>query len=349
MYLKTKTAKCPECGAILRISNSNEISECIHCNTPILIKIDNILPFYIIKSSFQTGDSTGIMLSRLKHYLIANDFIARSRILSRTLYYVPFIFTTGYRCQEHIIEERDRLTSEKREDTRIILSTFKSILPAAKLPDWGTIKIDSEHIFSLKDKLEPFKDDMIKNGIILRPDLSIVPEKELYRHFITHNENIQTEIIIENCILIYYPIIRVVLKYRNNIYHYSIDGLNGKILYGIAPESENNRFIPMITAAFFTALFAGGIIKFLINTVSGGVIFLPIYFLPILGTFLVVLFIFIYIAWIFYRNYGEVVIENNKIEINKLNIPDKTYIEKLLEPLFAYIEQIINYYRRRNL
>ncbi|MGC8928585.1 MAG: hypothetical protein ACP5QK_11770 [Myxococcota bacterium] len=347
MLLKTKIVKCPECGATIRMSNTSEISVCQHCQTPVLIKFEDYLPSYIIKSNLKPTDSTSILISKLRHYLIANDFIAKSRIISRTLYYIPFILTTGYRCGEHIIKERDRLTNESREDTRVIQSAFKNLIPAVKLAGWGQINIEPEQILNHRERFEPLDERNRRDGIILKPEILKVPEKELHLQFLTHNENIKTEIITENCILIYYPIIRVILKYRNNIFHYSIDGINGSIIYGVAPESENNRFIPMALAAFFSAFFIGGIGKFLMSTAVGGILFLPLYFIPVFGLFILSLLFFIYIAWIFYRNYGEVVIYKEDIEINKLNLLEETAIERILKPVFSFIENSLKSQRRR--
>lgn len=347
MYLKTKTIKCPECGATIRMSNISEISECQHCQTPVLIKLEDYLPSYIIKSNIRPTDSTSILISKLKHYLIANDFIAKSRVISRTLYFIPFILTTGYRCGEHIIEEKDRFTNENKEDTRVIQSAFNHLLPATNLTDWGSINIGLEQILMNRERFEPLDEKNRSDGIILKPDLLNIPEKKLQLQFLTHNENIKTEIIVENCILIYYPVIRVVLRYRNNIYHYSIDGVSGNIIYGIAPEAENNRFIPMVLAAFFTAFFTGGIGKFLVGTTLGGILFLPIYFLPVFGLFIISLLFFIYVAWIFYRSYGEIVIQNSNIEIRKLNIPEETAFERILRPVFAFIEKSLEHQRKR--
>ncbi|MCX7958559.1 MAG: hypothetical protein N3B13_05875, partial [Deltaproteobacteria bacterium] len=349
MYLKTKTAKCPECGAAVKMSNTNEISKCSHCQTPVLIRIDNYLPSYILKSNYKVKDTTSILLTKLKHYLIANDFIPKSRIISRTLYYVPFIYITGFRCGEHIIEENDHLTEEMKDDTKVIKSAFKTLIPAAKLSGWGTIGISAEQLINFREQIQSMGDKSDDEGIILKPDLSSVPEKELNLHFMTHNQKIKTEIITENCILVHYPIIRIVLKYRQNIYHYSIDGITGEIIYGIAPEAENNRFIPMAAAAFFSALFTGGILKFLISGFLGGIFLMPIYTLPLFGTFIFMLLSFIYIAWIFYRNYGEIVIERDKVEINKLNIPEETFIEKIIRPVFRIIEESVINIRKRNL
>ncbi len=349
MYLRTKTAKCPECGAAIKMSNTDEITSCSHCQTPVLIKIENHLPSYIMEPSFGTKDTTSILLSKLRHYLIAGDFIPKSRIVSRTLYYIPFIYTTGFRCGEHIIEEKDRLTQEKTEDTRVIKSAFKTLIPAVKLSGWGTMNIGTDHILNNRNRLRPAGEKSEGEGIMLRPDISSVPKDEINLHFMTHNENIKTEIITENCIIVYYPVIRVVLKYRKNIYHYSIDAVSGSIIYGIAPEAENNRFIPMAAAAFFTALFTGGIGKFLLTSFVGGIILMPVYTLPVFGTFVFLLITFIYMAWIFYRNYGEIVIEREKVEINKLNIPETTFIEKILRPVFKIIEDSIISYRKKNL
>lgn len=348
MYLKTKIAKCPECGASIKISNTNEIVNCSHCQSSILIKFEDSLPAYLVEATLNTKDTTSILLSKLKHFLIASDFISKSRILSRTLYYVPFFYITGFKCGEHIIEEKDKFTKENKEDTKVITSAFKILLPATKLSGWGTVNIDIDQILKIKDRLKPLGEKIDKNEVIIKPEQSHIPEDKLNLQFLTTNQNIKTEIIVESCVLIYYPIIRVVLKYRQNIYHYSIDGINGSILYGIAPEAENNRFIPMATAAFFTALFTGGIGKFILNTFSGGTLLVSIYIFPLFLAFVITMLIFIYIAWIFYRNYGEVLIEKERIEINKLNIPQDTFIEKLLRPLFKYIEYSIARYKKRN-
>ncbi|MCX7944155.1 MAG: hypothetical protein N2746_06565 [Deltaproteobacteria bacterium] len=347
MYLKTKTTKCPECGAAILISNTDEITRCSHCNSPILVRLNNYITPYFIKSLVNVKDTTTILLSRLKHFLIANDFIPKSKVMNRTLYYVPFIYITGFRCSEHLLEEKDRLTNSLVGDTRIIRTSFKYLAPAVKLSDWGTIKVDADRIFQNKNTLRPLREFTSENGVFIQPDVFTTPTDDLNLRFMTPNENIKTEIIVENSILIYYPIIRVVLKYRRNIYHYSIDGLTGEILYGTAPESENNRFLPMAVAAFFTALFASGIGRFLLNTHGGGVIFMSFYFLPVFIGFVIELLVFIYIAWIFYRNYGEIVIEREKVEINKLNIPEETYLEKILRPIFKVIEEIIKFYRKK--
>jgi len=347
MYLKTKIIKCPECGSPIRYGNTSEISDCPHCKTPVLIKIEDGYPQYILKSNLEIKDTTAILLSRLRHYLIADDVIAKSKIISRSIYYIPFYYITGYKCGEHILQETDRLTNEKKEDTKVIQSGFKYSTLAARPPGWGKLNINLTNKILDRKALLPLTSFSDKDAVLIKPDSSIKPLSEISKQITTHNENIKSEVIVDNCIIIYYPILRVVLKYRTNIYHYSIDGLTGEIIYGIAPESLNNRFIPMALAAFFTSFFSGGIFSIMIKSIFSGTLALWIFVLPVLLLFILTVFFFVYIAYLFYRNYGEVVIEGDNIEINKLNIPEETKIERILKPVFEFVDEIIKNNRNR--
>lgn len=341
MYLKTKAIKCPECGIIIQTASTSGKTECSHCATPLLYRIQNDPPKYFIRSLLDIKDTSQILLKTLRHFLIAKDFISRSRIISRRLYYIPFIYTTGYRCGEHIIEGQDKITEEKTKDTRVLISPFRHIRAAVSLESWGVSEIDPLRVIKngiLPSPLtEKERDD---NAIFLRPDISYLKEEEITRDFMTCNRNISSEIILDHSIILYYPVIRVLLQYRQNTYHFLIDGISGEIVYGTAPEAERNRFLPMVFSALFIAWLSAGLLNLIIraiiiNIALGGFIFLSVFLF-----FIILVGIFIYIAWIFYRNYGEIVIRWGKVEINKLNLPDRPAIERLLRPLFRIVEQM---------
>jgi hypothetical protein len=338
MYLKTKTIKCPECGSPVPCGNFSEISTCSHCNTPLLIKVEGDNPEYFIKANIDLMDTTAILISRLRHFLIAGDFIKNSRIITRSILCIPFYYITGLRCGEHIIEETDRYTDERRIDTKVLQSSFKYSTLASRLPGLNKLNINLEKVISDGVPLIPGGNfNHNRNEILIRPDALIDPESFITHQFNTHNEKIKSDIIIENCVVIYYPIIRVVLKYRTNIYHFSIDGLNGDILYGIAPESINIRFIPMAVSAFFTSLFSGGIINFISKSILSGAFAIWIMIIPVFISFIMTVFFFIYVAYIFYKNHGEIVIVGNRIEVNKLNIPEETKVERFFKPIFNFM------------
>lgn len=341
MYLKTKAIKCPECGVIIQTASTSGKVECSHCTTPLLYRIQNDPPRYFIRSLLEIKDTSQILLKTLRHFLIARDFIPRSRIISRRLYYIPFTCTTGYRCGEHIIEGQDKMTEEKTKDTRVLISPFRHIRAAVNLASWGIFEIDP--LRAIKNGILPSPlneregDD---NAVFLKPDISSLKEEEITRDFMTCNRNISSEIILDNSIILYYPVIRIFLQYRQNTYHFLIDGISGEIIYGTAPEAEENRFLPMAISALFIAWLSAGLLNFIIkaiivNAAIGGFIFLSAFLF-----FITLVMIFIYIAWIFYRNYGEIVIKGEKVEINKLNLPDRPAIERLLRPLFRIVEQM---------
>ncbi len=342
MYLKTRTVKCPECGAVLHIASTSGITNCQYCHTPILYRLENEPSSFYIRSQIGLKDASRILLKNLRHFLIARDFIQKSRIVSRTLYYVPFLCITGYRCGQHIIKEQDRTTYEVKEDTRVLFSSFRHFRPAVSLTNWGISGTNPDSI--IKNGIIPvqLREDITQeDAVYLRPDITINSEEELLRDFATMNKDISTEIIIENRTILYYPIIRVILQYRNNIFHFSIDGVTGEIIYGIAPEAEDNRFIPMALSSIVIAWICGGLFNFIIKGIASGGILGGFFFLPVFLIFILSILFAIYVAWIFYRNYGEIVIRGDKVEINKLNIPETTPIEKLLSPLFKILEQMV--------
>ncbi len=331
MKSNVRHLSCPSCGGTLAFKEGERISVCPSCGTRSLIEIKDHIPKYVIEPDLDLRAAKSAARRLLAGEKPAPDIKKAAGFYSAGLYYLPFYEMTAQRVgkmtTKDIVRKYDVTMEEYKAN--VIIRDIQHQAPAVRLGEWGLENIHLDKLRQLKS-IKPFDPAKLeKDAHVFDSDLPVEATeigKPISSIFVANDE---TKLLRKNIRLVFCPVWLIKYTYHNRLYRLVIDGVTGKVLFGRAPARDSERIPIMIgTLAVLTYPIARAVKLAATGSLPevGGL--LLVLSIPI---FLILMF-FVYLlamAWNQFRYSGEVVWRGEHVDIERVNKPPETALERL--------------------
>ncbi len=322
MAITIKGLKCPSCGGTVEIKEGKLTVVCPFCKTASLLKGEKGIARYYVPSKIDVHHAKQIAYRWLGGINKAFDLRKVYKVEELSLAYAPF-----FRFKSHVIgwilgkvERRSKHGVQLIPVERKIDFYFDWNIPACNLGEFGVKEIDLEG-----DEILPFtRGEVEKEGTIFEPTLSSADasreaswevEKKIYDgcalDLVTFKKYHQIK---KNMSIVYYPLWIMRYTYKNRSYVLVIDGEDGKLLFGRAPDNHLFRASAMTFSTLLGSL--------LTATASS--------YFPYGGVFMLLpALLLIYIGYSIFKASGEVVFQRGNIYTGDISSIWKIIKEKI--------------------
>jgi len=319
--------------------DGERVVKCQFCGVRNLVIIEDHIPRYVIPPvlSLDQAKARAIHLTREKG--LPADLPDQSRFYDAGLYYIPLYEMTGIRTGKFIQTNVKTVPTgfgggmrkvEHRQATVLMNDVYFSA-PAAKLGEWGIENVPLEKQRQAQS-LKPFDPGRLeRDAIIFDPNVpasKFEAEKDGFEGYLLGD---QTRIAERDMKIIFTPVWLIKYTYHNRLYRIVIDAVLGEVLFARAPAGDTDRIPLMMLITFLLcyplarlarALLTGSFlfVQAVATVWAFGIPLLILLSLALLGLAL---------AWNQFRYSGEMVWRGETREVERVNKPPETKIEKV--------------------
>lgn len=330
---------CPSCGATLALLEGKRVCTCSACGTRSLVEIKDMIPKFAIEPELNLQEAKLAAIKLLAKQNLAADLKKAAKFYDAGLYYLPIYELGAQRVGKMTVREIIRkneflITKEK---ATVLLSDIQFQSPAVKLGDWGIEDIKLEKLRQIKP-MKPFDSGKLEKDAhvfdsTLPPDAAGVTGAR----FSTSVAGDETKFLRVNLRIVFCPVWLIKYSYHNRLYRIVIDAVTGAVLFGRAPAGDVERIPAMIAALAVMTYPLSRAARFLFTgnamDITGFIIFLAVPLFLLLTFFVII----VAMAWNQFRYSGEVVWRGERIEVERLNKPPETGMEKLAGVMLSFI------------
>ena len=342
MKSSVRHLSCPTCGGTLGMSEGEGATICPSCKTRSLVKIKGHIPKYAIEPELDLRAAKLAAQRILAGNNLAPDIKKSARFYDAGLYYLPMYELTAERVGRFVSTEvvrQNEVTTEKKS-ANVLIRDIHFQAPALKLGEWGLENIHLEKLRQLKP-IKPFDSGKIEKDAHVF-DSTIPPENaDIGDHkFLSQVPGDETRLLKKNLRIVFCPVWLIKYTYHNRLYRLVIDGVTGKILFGRGPARDTERIPVMLGAIALLTFPLARSIRFLFtmsnNAEQAGsmILLASVLSLPLLTFFMFVLAM----AWNQFRYSGEIVWSGDLVDVERVNKPPETFIEKLARKMAELME-----------
>lgn len=315
--MKVEFFNCNNCGAPLKIIESQFVIKCKYCNSKFYLN-QEFPAAVVLKPELNKEDAKNLILKALKHKEIAKNFLHNSFFEGAVLLYLPFFEIRGIKS--------GRIKPTSSNTWEYSYQSYDYLEKANDLNDLciGFFNYSIVENSILKAKQISFNPiEMRKKGVILFPH-EIESIKKI-------NLNISDEIVEEHRRLIFFPIWEISYTYKGIIFKSYLSAIDGQIIKIHAIRNHKKKLllslvgitaISILLARSFKLIFIG--LKFPSITIKIISTFLLLTFFPAL-IFLILMLLPYF--WQLFAFAEEVKISNNNITESKfINYRENSFI-----------------------
>ncbi len=261
---RTTRTFCPTCQGTVQRSEGTRADRCPFCHHRSLVFDDNS---EVLRYSLAPSLDSSSAVSTAKHALVEQRVTARrlldlAKFAEPTLYYVPFLWSTG---TTPYLETRATTISAGREhvDTKVAIEDFEVFELAVDIKKWGLRTLDISALMAKPHSPLPQPYDstaLRRHGCVLVPQRGFNDgldrlDGKLER--MTSSNDDVVERVAERRRILWIPIWIVAFTIRGQRYEARLDAVDGKLLSARSPEDERIR-IPMALGALLLPCFLVG-------------------------------------------------------------------------------------------
>jgi hypothetical protein len=345
---------CDGCGAAVGFTELDRIVECRFCKTKLFVQAENYIPEYYIEPKIDKVAARRALQKFLTGPGMAGGLLKNSHFHSATLCFVPYndvklrrlgtLETDHFKRNTEVPGYRNSNIEEKRE-TSVVINDLHRLEPAVKLTGFA---LEHTHVFSvLKDSGAPVlpfnREKQAAEGQIYLPQISADKIlNDLKKRNMAHSVLDETDFVEIRVRRVFYPLFRLKYRFSGRLYTAVVDGINGKIIYGVAPQNDTFRVIYMVAMTAFSGFFFGKLFASQmvengargIGETSGSAFEVGITLFVLLSVFIAAIAGLTYGAWRQFRYSGEIIKEGDVYRIEKYNSSFKgsfilNYLKKL--------------------
>jgi hypothetical protein len=254
---------CPACGGALCLAEGERITACRYCGGRCLVLAPDAVPRYTVEGSVGREAAVRIALQSLQRPDVPATVRGRTGVDAAGLCYVPFFEATAVRLGSVFIRERvkppaplaegeqggqalDRWLADpgkEREDTKVVEQDVLRIAPACELPELGVDKI---RLADLRRAGSPVPLSSF-DGVSLQSRAVVFAPTTSAERFLVETTwrvasvNDDTRYVDTRVKLLYYPVWRMRYRHRGRVYELAVDGVQGRLLRGTAPQCRGRR------------------------------------------------------------------------------------------------------------
>jgi hypothetical protein len=227
---------CRNCGAPLKIVESQFVAHCHYCKCQYYLK-QNSPPAVVLKPLVNMGEAKRLILKALRHSSVAKKFLHNSYFEKALMYYIPFFEVRGIKAGWD--------SSLPTEKGKFRYQAFDYLEKANKLNelqiDFFDYSIVEDSILnSLQDDFNPV--DMRKQGVIISPERMDDFKKE-------HNQH-SYEVVEKHLRVIYFPVWEICYTYKGIIFKSYLSAIDGKVMKLHALKNHQTKLLMAIGGLF---------------------------------------------------------------------------------------------------
>ncbi|MCK4835609.1 MAG: hypothetical protein KAT17_03190 [Candidatus Aminicenantes bacterium] len=311
--MKTQIHSCRNCGGVLKIVESQFISQCQYCQSRYYIQQDSP-PAVVLKPEIGLQGAKNLILKGLRHKSVSKDFLSHSFFEKATLYYIPFFEVRGIRAGW-----KERLPTAVKEYS---YQAFDFLEKANNLNNLQIGFFD----YSIVENSILHAQQVSFNPVEMRKKGVALPAKDL--NFLQRQHAPQSVDVVERHFrLVYFPIWEVNYSYKGIIFKSYLSAIDGRIIKIHAIKSHHQKLILAIGGLFGLGVLLSRSLKvafLMLNTPAFG---FSLFFLVLGFPFLLFLTaILLPYFWRLFAFREEVFIRGKLVESNPINYTENKLI-----------------------
>lgn len=234
--MKVQIFGCRNCGAPLKIVESQFLVNCHYCRGRYYLK-QNSTPAVALKPEVKMDEAKRLILKALRHSSVAKRFLQNSFFEKATLYHIPFFEVRGIKAGWD--------SSLPTEKGKYRYQAFDYLEKANRLNEiqidfFDYSVVEGSILNSRQDDFNPV--EMRKQGVIISPE-----GLDAFR-----NEHSQSsyEVVEKHFRVIYFPIWEVCYTYKGIIFKSYLSAIDGKVMKLHALKSHQIKLLLAIGGLF---------------------------------------------------------------------------------------------------
>ncbi len=266
---------CPGCQAALRVREGQRIVRCSYCGLPSAIVGERGVLRYQVRRKVDADQALAALRQFLRVYKRLNDLDKRAEITELTPVFIPFwtVRAQVAAWQFGYHSDPDSGAIHPREEQ--LMTEMVWTQAACDLDQFGVQSIPLVH-----RELELFDPEALRQqGMVFEPTGSLQTLRrhalEAFRQEVAHKgspfsalftENTVLRLLNERIGLVYYPLWIVRYQYQGRLYPVLMDGISGRVLFGMAPGNTFLGAIALVVGLAGGAFFLVALPSYTLNS-----------------------------------------------------------------------------------
>lgn len=338
---------CKGCGGTLGMKDGQRVVTCDYCGVRNLVSIEDHVPRYVISPVLSLDDAKRRAMRLTHEKGLPLDLPSESRFHDAGLYYLPIYEMTGVRTGKIIQTDVKRvptgfggaLRTVENSKATVLINDVLFSAPAARLGDWGIENVPLEKQRQVQT-VKPFDAGRLeKDAVIFDPNIPPSKFEDSKSALEGYLPGDQTRIAQKSLSIIFTPAWLIKYSYHNRLYRIVIDAVLGDVLFARAPAGDTDRIPLMLLITFLFSYPTARLARALLLgqfQFAQAVATVWVFSIPIL-LFLSIMLLGLAMAWNQFRYSGEMVWRGETREVERVNKPPETKIEKIARAVASVI------------
>ena len=260
---------CPSCGGIMSCDISQQLTQCLHCESQVLIDDADICPQYYLKPLFDKIKATEATATQLSNPRVDRTFLRNFTNASTVrLVYLPIFSLRGIYLTAVPGKKYAPLLGVKpdkhTEAVSMRVTNYYELAISAKEFGLSSMEV-STFMQSLNEEIvKPYnREAMGLEAQVFAPDKRISQLKAIFdsskspdnqKEWASKNNKLISKLVQPAPALYYCPFYIFSTSHNNSLYKTVVNGATGNIIFGRAPESSLTNSMTTQSLIFLLAI-----------------------------------------------------------------------------------------------